>query len=77
MHDVIEYGTFGVALGVLVLMGYVIQGLFHPARSVREPYWRVYNAMYVGCQDGMVAAYPVVDDDEYNTYRRYELEILL
>ncbi|EAL42479.2 splicing factor 3B subunit 1, putative [Entamoeba histolytica HM-1:IMSS] len=66
-----------VSLGVLVLMQYVLQGLFHPARHVREPYWRVYNNMYIGNQDGLVAAYPVLEDDEYNMNRRYELEILL
>ncbi|KAL7716400.1 Splicing factor 3B subunit 1 [Entamoeba marina] len=66
-----------VCLGVLVLMQYVLQGLFHPARSVRIPYWRVYNNLYIGNQDGLVASYPVIEDDETNMYRRYELEILL
>ena len=26
------------------------QGLFHPARKVREVYWRLYNETYVGAQ---------------------------
>ncbi|ELP90398.1 splicing factor 3B subunit, putative [Entamoeba invadens IP1] len=66
-----------VSLGVRVLMMYVLQGLFHPARSVREPYWRVYNNMYVGNQDGLVTVYPVIEDDGDNMYRRYELEIMI
>ena len=26
------------------------QGLFHPARRVRECYWRIYNNLYLGAQ---------------------------
>lgn len=26
------------------------QGLFHPARKVREVYWRLYNNVYIGSQ---------------------------
>ncbi len=26
------------------------QGLFHPARKVREVYWRLYNNVYIGAQ---------------------------
>ena len=26
------------------------QGLFHPARKVREVYWRLYNSTYIGAQ---------------------------
>ena len=29
-----------------------LQGLFHPARSVREVYWRLYNNLYIGAQVG-------------------------
>lgn len=28
------------------------QGLFHPARKVREVYWRLYNNVYIGSQVG-------------------------
>ena len=28
----------------------VLQGLFHPARKVREVYWRLYNSLYIGAQ---------------------------
>ena len=26
------------------------QGLFHPARKVREVYWKIYNTLYIGSQ---------------------------
>ena len=27
-----------------------LQGLFHPARKVREAYWKIYNTLYIGSQ---------------------------
>jgi splicing factor 3B subunit 1 len=66
-----------VALGPAKIMMYVLQGLFHPARKVRETYWRVYNTQYILAQDGMVATYPRVEDEGRNTYRRTELELFL
>ena len=47
-----------VSLGPGVVLSYVLQGLFHPARRVREVYWRVYNALYVGAGDALVPFYP-------------------
>ena len=29
-----------------------LQGLFHPARKVRDAYWRIYNNLYIGAQVG-------------------------
>ena len=52
-----------VALGPSVLLSYVVQGLFHPARKVRDVYWKIYNSLYVGAQDSLVAFYPRVEDD--------------
>ena len=28
----------------------IFQGLFHPARKVREVYWKIYNNLYIGSQ---------------------------
>jgi splicing factor 3B subunit 1 len=53
------------------------QGLFHPARKVREVYWKIYNNLYIGSQDALVAAYPRIEDDDRNLYRRYELDYTL
>lgn len=47
-----------VALGPGPILLYVLSGLFHPARAVRDAYWRVYNRLYVYAQDGLVAYAP-------------------
>lgn len=52
-----------VALGPAILLSYWLQGLFHP-----EVYWRSYNSLYIGAQDGLVAAYPVLEDHAQNCY---------
>ncbi|XWS39753.1 hypothetical protein CRYUN_Cryun18bG0081400 [Craigia yunnanensis] len=62
-----------VALGAAVVLNYCLQGLFHPARKVREVYWKVYNSLYIGAQDALVAAYPILEDEQNNTYSRSEL----
>merc|ERR1711920_445208 len=36
-----------VALGPGVMLAYLLQGLFHPARRVREAYWTLYNSVYI------------------------------
>lgn len=66
-----------VSLGPMRLLEYSLQGLFHPARRVRENYWRVYNTLYIGAQDAMVAAYPKVPNDEKNVFERCELDYVL
>ncbi|CAF1297742.1 unnamed protein product [Didymodactylos carnosus] len=40
-----------------------LRGLFHPARKVRDVYWKVYNTLYIGAQDSLIAAYPRIIDD--------------
>jgi splicing factor 3B subunit 1 len=62
-----------VALGPSTILQYVLQGLFHPARKVREVYWKIYNTLYIGAQDSLVPYYPSIEDDEKNNYQRYEL----
>ena len=52
-----------IGLGVNIIMKYLLQGLFHPARRVREPYWKVYNLLYVGAQDDMCMCFPTLPDD--------------
>jgi splicing factor 3B subunit 1 len=39
------------------------KGLFHPARRVRDVYWKVYNTLYIGAQDTLVAGYPRIVND--------------
>ena len=64
-----------VHVSYLGLLG--TQGLFHPARKVRNVYWRIYNNMYVASQDAMIAVYPSFDDEPKNSYHRHELDLFL
>ncbi|KAM0332370.1 hypothetical protein ACHAQA_002647 [Verticillium albo-atrum] len=63
-----------MAVGPGVVMNYVWAGLFHPARKVRQPYWRLYNDAYVQGADAMVPYYPNLDEDKVD---RPELAIML
>ncbi|KAI9234898.1 MAG: splicing factor 3B subunit 1 [Podila humilis] len=69
--DAIE--GLSVALGPATILQYVVQGLFHPARKVREVYWKIYNNMYILAQDGVIPFYPSIENDAKNTYERTEL----
>ena len=55
----------------------LFQGLFHPARKVRDVYWKVYNTVYIGAQDALVPFYPRITNDDKNWYIRYELDYVL
>ena len=63
-----------MAVGTGVVMNYVWAGLFHPARKVRTPYWRMYNDAYVQNADAMVPYYPNLED---KSLARPELSIVL
>mmetsp|Transcript_9091 Transcript_9091/g.13604 ORF Transcript_9091/g.13604 Transcript_9091/m.13604 type:complete len:1295 (-) Transcript_9091:79-3963(-) len=66
-----------VALGPGRIFMYVQQGLFHPARRVREIYWKIYNMLYIFGADALTPFYPVVEDDERNQFRRTHLELFI
>jgi len=67
-----------VSLGPMKILQYSLQGLFHPARKVRDVYWKIYNTLYIGGQDALVAGYPKVPNDPpKNQYVRYELDYIL
>lgn len=66
-----------VSLGPIRLFLYTLQGLFHAKRITREVYWRIYNSLYIGGQDALVAAYPKIPNTERNTYNRFELEYII
>ncbi|KAL9126153.1 MAG: hypothetical protein Q9217_004749 [Psora testacea] len=63
-----------MAVGTGMVMNYVWAGLFHPARRVRQPYWRLYNDAYVQSADSMVPYYPNLDEEKM---LRHELNIVL
>ncbi|KAI9474310.1 MAG: splicing factor 3B subunit 1 [Benjaminiella poitrasii] len=66
-----------VALGPSTILQYTLQGLFHPARKVREVYWKIYNTLYIGSQDSLVPFYPRLENDDRNHYVRNELDYVL
>lgn len=66
-----------LALGPCIVLHYTLQGLWHPARKVRETYWRVYNSLYIGAQDALVAFLPRLEDDAHNSYARPELDLVI
>eukprot|EP00890_Picochlorum_soloecismus_P004656 jgi/Picsp_1/5191/NSC_02554-R1_protein len=66
-----------LALGPSVILYYLLQGLFHPARKVRQVYWRIYNNMYMGSQDALVPSYPTMHDDLTNMYHRHEFDVFV
>ncbi len=53
------------AVGPGIVLNYIWAGLFHPARKVREPYWKIYNSAYIQNCDSMVPYYPEFEEDEY------------
>ena len=75
VNDAIE--GLSLALGSGTIMQYCLQGLFHPARRIRDVYWRHYNNAYLIGQDDMVPYFPRVENEGKNTYRRYELEYVV
>lgn len=66
-----------VALGPNLILQYTVQGLYHPARKVREVYWRVFNTLYIYHSDALVAGFPTVEDKGENTYARTSLELFI
>ena len=42
--------ALGMALGSSTVLSYTLQGLFHPARKVRNVYWKVFNNLYIRSQ---------------------------
>ncbi|CAC5379737.1 splicing factor 3B subunit 1-like isoform X1 [Mytilus californianus] len=68
---------FRVGMGAAKILQYALQGLFHPARKVRDVYWKVYNTVYIGAQDSMIPSYPRIPNDVKNSYVRYELDYVL
>jgi splicing factor 3B subunit 1 len=66
-----------VALGPNVILHYTLQGLYHPARKVREAYWKVFNLLYIFAADALVMGYPAIEDEGDNAYARSTLELFI
>lgn len=52
------FESLRVSVGPGHMLLYILQGLFHPAKRVREPYWRLYNLLYIGAQDALCPFFP-------------------
>jgi len=68
-----------VSLGPNVLLQYVLSGLFHPARRVRDKYWKIYNDLYIYASHSMVAGYPSLKgcSDERNSYDMGVMDVFI
>ena len=66
-----------VALGPHRILQYLLQGLFHPARRVREAYWKLYNNLYVYSADALTPVYPRIADEAGRTYTRSYLDLIV
>nr|Q10178.3 RecName: Full=U2 snRNP component prp10 [Schizosaccharomyces pombe 972h-] len=77
--NAVREGIDGIrnCIGVGPIMAYLVQGLFHPSRKVRNTYWTSYNSAYVQSADAMVPYYPHVDDDQFNNYDMKTLHICI
>lgn len=60
-----------------IFLNYVWAGLFHAARKVRTPFWKVYNAAYIQNCDAIVPYYPRLDTlpDSFKSYNVDELDL--
>ena len=67
-------------IGMGSFSNYIWAGLFHPARKVRNPYWKIYNSAYVQHSDALVPYYPQLDklqDDDTINYKIEELDLFI
>ena len=60
-----------------LVLTYVLQGLYHPARRVREVYWKIYNTLYIYGADALTQYYPALESDETNSYQRTYMEVFI
>lgn len=50
--------ALNLVLGAGILLNYLWEGLFHPARKVRMAYWKVWNMLYIDCQQSFIPYLP-------------------
>lgn len=64
-------------LGPGIFLNYIWTGLFHAARKVRSPFWKIYNTAYIQSCDALVPCYPRVDrlQDSLTSYNVKELDV--
>jgi splicing factor 3B subunit 1 len=67
---------FALALGPGRIVQYTVQGLFHPARKVRDRFWTLWNLLLQGWADAMVASIPRIEAIE-SKWHVEELDLML
>ncbi|ORY80319.1 armadillo-type protein [Protomyces lactucae-debilis] len=63
------------ALGPGLVSNYLLAGLFHPARKVRNIYTKLYNDMYVQQAAAMTPYYPQIEADKRNDWYRHTAQV--
>jgi splicing factor 3B subunit 1 len=58
-----------VALGVGRMIQYVVQGLYHPARKVRDVFWKIYNSIVIFNPDAAIPFQPILLNDVRNSFQ--------
>lgn len=62
INQVIEsIESLAIVLGPGIILSYTWVGLFHPARKVRECYWKIFNNIYMNNLHSVVPYYPRFD----------------
>ncbi|CCH60465.1 hypothetical protein TBLA_0C06730 [Henningerozyma blattae CBS 6284] len=56
IFDALESLCFTIGPGIF--MNYIWAGIFHPAKSVRACFWRLYNRLYIQNMHSLIAYYP-------------------
>lgn len=64
-----SFESLRLSVGPGHMLHYTLQGLFHPAKRIRDAYWRLYNLLYIGAQDALVPFFPQLptlqDEESY------------
>lgn len=73
--EAIDAIRFSAGSGVVLL--YLVQGLFHPARKVRDIYWKMYNNLLIGGQESAVPVYPEIPNEDEFCLSRNVLNVII
>ena len=57
--------AIALSLGPGVVLQYVIQGLYHPARFVREMFWKVYNSLHIKSPEAVLSCSPDFAEEHF------------
>ncbi|KAA8498508.1 Splicing factor 3B subunit 1 [Porphyridium purpureum] len=77
--------ALSLAVGPSTVLTYLLQGLYHPARKVRQTYWKLYQSLHRLTASSMLVAYPRLVDDSSaridgasaDRFMRHELDIVI